>query len=96
MIVALRGIARLLLVWVPVWRRMFRDRVEHIVEVLWLLASPLAAYLAMAIFAVEMARGSSPNLQQDIGYCVLGLFGIVLRNSWKLTMEIASDKKEAR
>ena len=94
MIVALPGIVRLLRNWIPVWRRMFRDRRERIVEVIWLVASPLAVYLAMAFFALRMLRSDpSPEPQRDLAYCVVGLFANVLRNSWKLMIEIASDRR---
>lgn len=91
--VALPGITRLVRVWVPVWRRMFRDQRGQFWEVLWLVASPLLAYAAMAVMAIQILRGGPlPDLQQGIGYCVMGLFGIVLRNSWRLTMEMALEK----
>jgi len=93
-IIAGSGILRLLWVWMPVWRRTFRDSREWTVEVLWLAASPVAVYLAMLYFAARMLSGDSPpSSQPNIAYCVLGLFTIVLRNSWKLTIEMASDKR---
>jgi hypothetical protein len=91
--VALPGILRLARVWAPVWRRMFRDQRGQVWELLWLVASPLATYGLMAALAVQLAHsGPSPELQQDIGYCVMSLFAIVLRNSWKLTMEMTLEK----
>ena len=93
MFVALPGIFRLVRVWVPVWRRMFRDQRGQFLELLWLVASPLLAYVAMVVLAIEILHGgSSPDLQNEIGYCVVGLFAIVLRNSWKLTMEMTLEK----
>jgi hypothetical protein len=93
MFVALPGIFRLVRVWAPVWRRMFRDQRGQFWEVLWLVASPLLAYAAMTILAIQIFRGGSvADLQQGIGYCVVGLFSIVLRNSWKLTMEMTLEK----
>ncbi len=94
--VALPGIPRLLWVWAPVWRRMFRDQRGQFVELLWLVASPLSAYLAMVVLAIQILHGGSlPDLQPIIGYCVVGLFSIVLRNSWKLTMEMTLEKRES-
>lgn len=87
------GAYRLLVVWAPVWRGIFKGRREKVVEILWWLASPLLTYLALGNLGLEMLRrGTSLGLQQVIGYCVVVLFGIVLRNSWRLLVEMSSEE----
>ncbi len=90
MVVAGLGLIRLLLNWLPIWKRAFQTRSERIIELAWWLASPAAAYLAMGFFAAEIVKGGpAPVHQQNIGYCIVGLFAITLRNSWKLLIEVS-------
>ncbi len=87
------GIYRLILAWAPVWRGVFKGRREKVIEILWWLASPLITYIALGDLGFEMLRrGMLLGLQQVIGYCVVGLFGIVLRNSWRLLVEMSSEE----
>ncbi|HEX9076810.1 MAG TPA: hypothetical protein VF932_13585, partial [Anaerolineae bacterium] len=76
----------------PVWRGVFKGRREKVIEILWWLASPLITYIALGDLGLEMLRrGMLLGLEQVIGYCVVGLFGIVLRNSWRLLVEMSSE-----
>jgi hypothetical protein len=86
------GAYRLLVAWAPVWRGVFKGRREKVIEILWWLASPLLTYVALGDLGFEMLRqGTSPGLQLVIGYLVVVLFGIVLRNSWRLLVEMSSE-----
>jgi hypothetical protein len=94
-ILAISGVGayRLLVVWAPVWRGIFKGRSEKVIEILWWLASPLLTYIALGDLGLEMLRqGMSLGLQLVIGYLVVVLFGIVLRNSWRLLVEMSSDE----
>ena len=83
------GVYRLLITWLPVWRGVFRGRSERIVSVLWWLISPMIVYLVLGALAIQALRaGQTPDIQQNVGYCVMGLFAIVLRNSWNLLFEL--------
>lgn len=92
--VAIFGLFRLLTAWLPVWRGVFAGRREQVVEILWMLAAPLSAYIFLLIFARDLlGTGATQDTMQNIGFCVIGLFGIVLRNSWRLLVEAAAGSK---
>jgi hypothetical protein len=87
------GIYRLLAAWLPVWHGVFHGRRERWVETVWWLAVPLAAYLAFGFFALEILRGGkSSEVLYSISYCMVGMFGIVLRNSWRLLVELTAER----
>ena len=70
---------------------------EPAATALWWLVTPLVAYAIMGNFAFQTLRsGMSPDIQQSIGYCVVGLFAIVLRNSWNLLFELATEKAQGK
>ncbi len=83
------GVFRLLTARLPVWRGVLGGRHERIIEILWMLASPLAAYVFLIVFARELTRaGAAQDALFNIGLIVVGLFLIVLRNSWRLLVEV--------
>ncbi len=91
------GFYRLLVVWLPVWRGVWGGRREKLIELIWWLASPLAAYSALGYFALQtMSLGKTAELQTDIGFCIVGLFALVLRNSWNLLVEVAAEKQKPK
>lgn len=90
MVIVLGGIARLIFVWGPLWRRVFRTRREQVTEMVWMLATPMVVDVALGQNALQAWRtGISPQIQENIGFCIVGLFAIMLRNSWKLLIEVA-------
>ncbi len=91
--IAAVGVYRLLATWLPVWRGVFRGRRERLVETVWWLVTPLAIYLALARLAVDLIFGGrSDVILQLIGYFVVGLFSIVLRNTWRLLVELTAER----
>lgn len=92
--VATFGLFRLLTAWLPVWRGVLGGRHERILEILWMLASPLTAYILLIVFARELAgAGAAQDTMYNIGFVVVGLFVIVLRNSWRLLVEVVAGSK---
>ncbi len=96
-IAAVFGLYRLLNAWLPVWRGILGGHRERIVEILWMLASPLAMYVALILAARELSSpGRTEGAMLSIGFIVLGLFLIVLRNSWRLLVEVAAGSKDKK
>ncbi len=88
------GIFRLLTAWLPVWRGVFTGRRERLTEILWMIAVPLSAYILLIVFAREMIRSQEIEAALgNIAFCVVGLFLIVLRNSWRLLVEVVVGSK---
>ncbi len=90
------GLFRLLTAWLPVWRGVLGGRHERILEILWMLAAPLTAYVFLIVFARELAGAAAQDTMYNIGFVVVGLFLIVLRNSWRLLVEVAAGSKDKR
>ncbi|HEY3342896.1 MAG TPA: hypothetical protein VGK81_12795 [Anaerolineae bacterium] len=89
------GVYRLFTTWLPVWRGVFRGRGERLVEIAWWFATPLAVHLALAFYAFEILRGGkSSDVLLSIGFWIVGLFGIVLRNSWRLLVELSAERSK--
>ena len=89
------SVGRLLWAWVPVWGRAFRTGQERFFELFWLVLTPFVSYSAMAYFGYQaMTRGANPDLELDVAFCLVALFAVVMRNSWRLTVEIVEDQKK--
>ena len=79
------SIGRLLWAWVPVWRNVFAQGQGGFIELIWLVFTPLGAYIGMVLFGYQaMTRGADPNLELNVAFCLVALFAVVLRNSWVL------------
>jgi hypothetical protein len=88
------SIGRLLWAWVPVWRNVFAQGEGGFFELVWLVLTPLGAYAGMLLFGYQaMTRGADPQLELNVAFCLVALFAAVLRNSWKLTVELVEEKK---
>ena len=95
--VVVPGVYRLLAAWLPVWRGVFRGQRERWMETAWWLVTPLAVYVALGYFALQILRGGKSNeVLYSISYCLVGLFGIVLRNSWRLLVELTAERSNRR
>jgi len=82
--------------WLPIWRSISQRR-ERVIETLWLLVGPLAAYLLLAYFGFQLCRGDNPNeVQTNIALILIVFFSIVLRNSWNLLVELPNEKHKSR
>jgi hypothetical protein len=88
------GVVRLLGAWIPFWRSIFQEGRDLNMELVWQQVIPLLIYLALGFqVAKTWQMGGSPEIQEAIGYCIVILFAIVLRNSWRLLVEAAGEKK---
>ncbi len=82
--------------WVPIWRSI-HQRGERVVETLWLLVGPLAAYFSLAYFGLQLYNGNDPNkVQISVALILIVFFTIVLRNSWNLLVELPNEKHQDR
>ena len=80
--------------WLPVWRSI-HQRGERVIETLWLLVGPLAAYFSLAYFGFQLYHGDDPNnVQLNIAMILIVFFTIVLRNSWNLLVELPNEKHQ--
>ena len=74
--------------WLPVWHIIRRHR-ERLRETARLLVGPLAAYLGLAYFALQLyTTVRADNIQINIAFTLVVLFSIVIRNSWNLSVEL--------
>jgi hypothetical protein len=85
------GIFRAIRTWLPVWSGMLQERrLERAWQTAWLLVGPLACYGTMAVFAYRQI--ASPDVSivlNGIPGVFIALFGVAIRNAWKLLSEPA-------
>jgi hypothetical protein len=77
---------RIVYAWLPVRERLRGSEPEHLKRTLWLMIGPLVLYLLLFGLTVAGARGA--KTQGLIADAVIGLFGLALRNSWDLLVEL--------
>ncbi len=83
------GILRQLSSWLPVWRATAGARRERLSETFWLLGVPLGMYGWLIYSAMQLPQGrGSDSTETNIASAVIILVVIVLRNSWRLLIEI--------
>ncbi len=88
------GIFRVIMTWIPVWRAMLQRGFDRLWQTTWLLLAPVAANVSLAyFFHVSYPGNSTANVQWGIGYSLMGLFAIALRNSWNLLAEATYERK---
>ena len=94
-IASLFGIYRALRTWWPVWASSWKHHNERLLETLWHLIGPILAYAVLILNGISLYTGNSVSgTQVAIGIAFVGLFGLVLRNSWNLIFEVAYEKKQ--
>ena len=76
--------------WIPVWRGLARDAPDRLWQTVWVLVGPLVNYALLIWFAANAQWGSSSDLTVDTAGVFIGLFVVVLRNSWNLLVEGAT------
>jgi len=82
--------------WLPVWRGVFQGSRERLLQLAWRLVGPLIGYAVIANFGWQLLQGHQSVLdQQYFAYAMLGLFAVVLRNSWNLLVEVTYERKHA-
>jgi hypothetical protein len=81
--------------WLPVWRS-FLHHQERLWQSFWLLFSPLVFYLLLGWNGYQLASASDPKVAlRFIGYVLIGLFAIALRNSWRILVEVSIERRAA-
>ena len=88
------GALRTVRTWLPVWRSRQQRQSERVWQSLWLLVGPLVAYLSLANAAIRLFSAAPIDVvYTDVALTLVGFFTLVLRNSWNLLFEIASEKQ---
>jgi hypothetical protein len=64
-----------------------QGRRHRLVQSFWLLVLPFVAYADLGYGAVGLERGDSTSLV-TIGGAFLFLFGIAMRNAWRLVVSV--------
>ncbi len=92
-VASLLGIWRQLRTWIPVWQTS-KGRFERWRETLWLLIAPVLIYTALIYFSSQLHRGlGTDEVETNIATSFVILMVIVLRNTWRLLVEIPSEQK---
>lgn len=90
------SVVRILLAWLPVWRGVFRGRVERVWQTAWLLIGPLLMYIYLGNAGLALLMGkAADDVQLNVAFALVGLFSLALRNSWNLLVEVAAERKRA-
>jgi hypothetical protein len=87
------GIVRQVRTWVPIWQLTAQGRAERLRETFWLMVSPVIMYALVIYWASQLRQGKGDEwLETNLATAFVGLLLIVLRNSWRLLIQIASDE----
>ncbi len=87
------GIWRQLATWLPEWRLKTSGRWSRLRETFWLLIGPVSIYLWLIYLAFQLIRGKgSEGTETNIAVALIILLSVVLRNSWRLLVEIPSEQ----
>ena len=93
-VASLLGILRQLTTWVPVWRATAKVRRERLRETFWMLVSPALMYAWLIYSSSQLDKGKgTEGTETNIAVALIMLTIIVLRNSWRLLIEIPSKKQ---
>jgi hypothetical protein len=88
------SVLRILQAWLPVWRGVFRGRVERVWQTAWLPVGPLLAYIYLGAMGLALLRGTATaDVDLNVAFALVGLFSLVLRNSWNLLVEVSAERK---
>ena len=88
------GVVRQFRLWLPVWRLTDQGQFERIRETFWLLLGPVLTYAALIYFSILLLQGiNNVGLEANIAVAFIFLLALVLRNSWRLLIDIPSEQK---
>ena len=88
------SVVRILQAWLPVWRGVFRGRVERVWQTAWLLVGPLLVYIYLGTAGLALLMGkAAADVELSVAFALVGLFSLALRNSWNLLVEVAAERK---
>ena len=94
MVTAVLGIWRQLRTWSPVWRQTLQAPFERWRETFWLLLGPVLTYLALLYSAIQLQHGrGNVGIETNIATEFVIMMVIVLRNTWRLLVEIPTEQQ---
>ncbi len=79
-------------IWWPVFRLLEKGRAHRLAQSFWLLVLPFAAYIYLLTGAVGLLRGDT-TATFNIGYTLLALFSIAMRNAWRLVVNVEQEER---
>ena len=85
---------RTIWIWWPVFRLQERGRRHRLAQSFWLLVLPFAVYVYLLIGGLGLFRGETGAIL-NVGYALLGLFSIAMRNAWRLVVNVEQDETPA-
>ena len=89
---ALLGIWRQVRTWLPVWRLTAKARRTRLQETFWVFVAPTLLDAWLFYLATLLQRGmGNDTTETNIAVSLIVLLVIVLRNSWRLLIEIPSE-----
>jgi hypothetical protein len=81
--------------WFPVWRGFIHHQ-ERLWQSFWLLFSPLSLYVLLGWNGYQLFNAADPkSALRFIGYILIALFSIALRNSWRILVEVSIERRAA-
>ncbi len=87
------GIVRLVRTWLPIWKLTTQGRVERLRETFWLMVSPVIMYAWLMYWAIQLRQGKGDQwVETNLATAFIGLMLIVLRNSWRLLVQIPGEE----
>jgi len=92
------GTIRAIVTWLPVVHSAGALlRADQFARTFWLLVAPLVLYSVLAFTAIGYLIGHEPSLNQsNVAFCLIGLFSVCLRNSWRLLFDVALERKKEK
>ncbi len=79
--------------WLPVLRLTTAGRVARLRETFWMLVSPVLVYAGLFYTAIRLLQGhGDEGSETNIASALILLLVIVLRNSWRLLVEIPAQE----
>lgn len=73
--------------WFHAGRAFQGRRIPRLIRTGWLLVGPLLAYASLLFYAIQRVAGS-PDADYGTAFTLVALFGVALRNTWDLLVEI--------
>ena len=93
LVASLLGTWRQLRTWAPVWQLTAKGRFERLRETLWLVIGPILIYGALIYYSSQLQHGKGTDeIETNIATAFVILMVIVLRNTWRLLVEIPSEQ----
>ncbi len=89
------GIWRQVGAWLPVWRLTTAGRLARLRETFWMLISPVLLYTGLIYYSTYLQGGKGTEAAESgIAGLFIALLLNLLRNSWRLLVEIPSEGQQ--